>query len=278
MNRAQVKNAKEILKAMEAARTEWEQDARACDDGTVVIRDELRAHLDPWLETYATADGAEQAAIEKDFQALLKRYARLPKVGGAAPKKKVASPAESGTGVGKKAASREKKAPAARKSTKNKTDDPAPHAPVFLGPEGGVPGGSPEPEPKKTPPHLGPEGAVRDGSEGEGASASGGAAGESGPSTAEKVEEAVLDFLGSAGQTGGRLFAKWRIELIHQVLLRKQEGRLKELGERVRTLAEAGRLQNTADDAGVARILTQVDQVEEAMRENRERPDARPDA
>ncbi len=287
MNRAQVKNPKQIALAMEAARTEWERDAKACDDGTAVIRDELRAHLGPWLETYPTADGAEQAVIEKDFKALLKRYERLPKVGKKTATKKArqVSPAQSGAGVKKKAAPKQKAAPAsakkpatAKKATAKKTDEAAPHAPVFLGPEGAVTGDSPEPEPKTTPAHLGPEAIVRDGSENKDASAAGGHEGDAAPSTAEKVGDAVLDFLGSASEMGGHLFAKWRVELTHQMLLRKQEGRLKELGERVRTLAEEGRLRNAAEDAGVARILTQVDQVEEAMRENRERLGTRPDA
>ena len=281
MNRAQVKNPKQIALAMEAARTEWERDAKACDDGTAVIRDELRAHLGPWLEIYPTADGAEQAVIEKDFKALLKRYERLPKVGKAKATKKAkpASPAQSRAGVKKKAAPASANTPAtAKKATAKKTDEAAPHAPVFLGPEGAVTGDSPEPEPKTTPAHLGPEAIVRDGSENKGAAAAGGHEGDAAPSTAEKVGDAVLNFLGSVSEMGGHLFAKWRVELTHQMLLRKQEGRLKELGERVRTLAEEGRLRNAAEDAGVARILTQVDQAEEAIQENRERLDTRPDA
>ncbi len=75
---------------------------------------------------------------------------------------------------------------------------------------------------------------------------------------------------GGLGETVSR-WSRWAYgQVDYQVLCRKREVRLSELGGRIHDLANAGRLHEVTEDEGVRRILAQVDEVDAAIAANRE--------
>ncbi len=75
---------------------------------------------------------------------------------------------------------------------------------------------------------------------------------------------------GGLGETVGR-WTRWAYgQVDYQVLCRKREVRLAELGGRVHDLASADRLDDVTGDEGVRRILSQVDEVDAAIATNRQ--------
>jgi hypothetical protein len=78
---------------------------------------------------------------------------------------------------------------------------------------------------------------------------------------------------GRTDSTLRRWWARGRLALEYQVLLKKREERWQEVGVRVCQLGRKDALGSASDDAGVRERLKQVEQVESAIRANRDRWD-----
>jgi len=283
------------------ARTEadWQRQIAACDDATGPEREALRAALEALRREYDDADEPRREAIGQELQGLITRYEAL----GPAPEPEPAphGPVPLGPEGG---TARQAAAPKRRSRRKG---SPAPdgghHAPVPLGPEAGVPGeGRPDSEPRKggggarrahgplphgapgpdrpgPPKGARPAGPVPHGAPAGGANAAEAEAGYgpgAGPKGGTDPSRAAGRRPGWEGglETAGRWVARARLALECYVLTKKREERLMELGVRLRQLAQGEALDSAADDAGVRTRLAQVEEVEAAIRENRERDEA----
>jgi hypothetical protein len=275
----------ELMAHTEAA---WQRQLDACADATIEMRAALVADLAALRAEYGDADYPRKAAIEKELRALIRRHDALgidaeapapePAVEAPPPEPpppppppppmpdQVEAPAEPHGAVplGPESSVRPRNA---------EPGPPESHGPVPLGPESAVrPGEAPRPAPP--PPraratHGGAAGPIPHGAPGPG---SGFASRSDGPEReAEGDDRPEADDLWHDSPGGGwtrafgaldRWVARGRLAYRRELLLRKREARLAELGVRIRQLEERGIVAAAGDDAGVRARLAQVAQVD----------------
>lgn len=297
-----VKEPQGVLELMEQTDAAWQAEIAACDDVTAPERVSLREALGGLRREYAEADYPRREAIQGELRALIRRYEALSGGGGA-----VAVEAEAGAPVEAPV-----EAEPASEAVPEPTGGDAPHAPVPLGVEAGAAPAparaasaetrAPEPPPEapRAPqapsPHAGarrpeaaprvtgpvPHGAFRPAPAPEGGA--GPEMNEAQADTANEGRDADREdgggpsdrwegAWGSARGSVRRWMALARLAVEHEVLLRKRETRFAELGVRVWQLGRRDALGDAAGDAGVRERLRQVEQVEAAIRANRDRRD-----
>ena len=92
-------------------------------------------------------------------------------------------------------------------------------------------------------------------------------------SDAERGDVGPTPSRGGATGSAGRQAVGWYQwaynQVDYQVLCRTREKRLSELGGRLHDLQQAGRMDEVASDAGIARMISQVDEVDAAIAANR---------
>lgn len=293
-----VKEPQGVRELMEQTEAAWRAEIAACDDATAPEREALREALGALRAEYAEADYPRREAIQGELRALIRRHEALSR--GAAPEAAAPEP-EATEAV---AEPRIEAEPAPEIAPKPVPEGP--HAPVPLGVEAAMPREAgqapPAPEPPPAPPPEPPRVApsetprlARGGRRPESAPRATGpvphgafrpaAAPETGPGPEPEPQPEAGTEGGEAGPErwrGGRgrtdsALRRWltlaRLAVEHQVLLSKREARWLELGVRVWQLGRKDALGDAAGDAGVRERLKQVEQVEAALRANRDRWD-----
>lgn len=247
MEQAQADESHDVMELMQRMRDDWAHQIDTLEGDDRVERTRMRDQVSAWLHEYPQVDRRRQAAIEKSFESLMRRGQALP----------AAVAQRRGTGK------------ARRKSPQ---------------PQGQAVTGTAAAKAPKSAPKATSKGSAR------AARTEGGATRpDAAPKEPRQEAGRFSDKAAAWRETGSRaahtlwdrirekavwLYALSRLEVEHYVLLRKREIRQKEVGVRLWLLQEQGRLDEAGADAGVVQILRQVEQVDEAIRENRYRREA----
>lgn len=290
-----IKEPQGVADLMAHTEAAWQREVDDCDDATAEARAALVADLVALRAEYGDAAYPRKAAIEKELRALIRRHDALgadtaepeAETGEAAPPGPVPLAPESAARADR---------------WEHAETPPHPHGPVPLGPESSVrPRGGDAPMGTAHEPHgpvpLGPESAVRSAGGHRpapptpprprpGANAPGpiphGAPAPPGPGAGfaprpgeDPTHGHSDDDSGGAPWTDpaggwsprargriGRWVAWGRLAIRYEVLLRKREARLSEVGVRIRQLEEKGAAATAGSDAGVRARLAQVAQVD----------------
>jgi len=283
----------ELMAHTEAA---WQRQLDGCADATIEMRAALVADLAALRAEYGDADYPRKAAIEKELRALIRRHDALGAQDVAEDVAEDAADAEAPAPEPAVEAPPEPPPPpppmpheveaaaephgavplGPESSVRPRSADPGPpesHGPVPLGPESAVRPRTP-PRPAPPPPraqaaHGGADGPIPHGAPGP---AAGFARRSAGPERdAEGDDRPDEEDLWHDRPGGGwtrafgaldRWVARARLAYRRELLLRKREARLAELGVRIRQLEERGIVAAAGDDAGVRARLAQVAQVD----------------
>lgn len=267
-----------VAELMERTEAAWQLRLEGCADATAEARAALVRSLAALRAEYGDANYSRRSAIERELRALMRRHDALDRASWPGPAEPDADPFQ----------------PLPDEEVDADTAPHLPHGPVPLGPESSVRprGGDEQPAPAHAwPVPLGPESAVR---AREGAHPAppprpaprppGGAtrpiphgapgpppgfapredptgAGASDDDASPWSDPAPGGWTRAWGAVG-RWVALGRLAVRQEVLLRKREMRLAEVGVRVRQLEARGALAAVRDDAGIRARLAQVAQVD----------------
>jgi hypothetical protein len=280
-----------VAELMERTEAAWQRQLEACADATADARAALVRSLAGLRAEYGDADYPRKAAIERELRALMRRHDALDQgVEPPAPSDDPFEPPPDDLDVPDAASiTSQGVVPLGPESSVGSHGEEraapahAAHGPVPLGPESAVRSAgesrpAPPPPPPRPPsgaprpiPHGAPGPVVgfadRPGDDPTGAGASeddgGSAWGAPTPGGWTRAWGAV-----------GRWAARGRLAVRAEVLLRKREARLAEVGVRIRQLEARGALATAPDDAGVRARLAQVAQVDTEIARVRARREA----
>jgi len=279
-----------VAELMERTEAAWQRQLDECADATAESRTALVQSLAALRAEYRDANYSRRSVIERELRALMRRHDALAQ--GLAPPQPAADPFEPPpeedvdeevqphlphgvVPLGPESSVRP------RGRDEHAAPFHAPHGVVPLGPESAVrSSGEPRSAPQAPPPPRPPAGAARPIPHGAPGPAPGFAprddptgAGASDDDTSAWNDPAPGGWTRAWGALG-RWVALARLTVRVEVLLRKREARLSEVGVRIRQLEARGALGAVGDDAGVRARLAQVAQVDAEIAKVRARREA----